>query len=87
MNIITWIVIIINVIGFFLMGEDKRRARNHEYRISERTLWLTAIVGAALAMTIAMQVFRHKTKHTNFKLGFPLLAIIQVVLIGYFLIK
>lgn len=77
----------INAIGFFMMGEDKRRAKRHEYRISERTLWLTAMIGGALAMTIAMHLFRHKTKHTNFKLGFPLIAMCQAVIIVYFFIK
>ncbi|WP_318508087.1 DUF1294 domain-containing protein [Bacillus sp. T3] len=87
MNIIIWILVIMNVVGFFLMGEDKRRAKKHEYRISERTLWLTAIFGGAFAMTIAMYFFHHKTKHMAFKIGFPLVFIIQAVVSIYFLLK
>ncbi|NMD70710.1 DUF1294 domain-containing protein [Bacillus sp. DNRA2] len=80
----TWFLVIVNAVGFYIMGEDKRRAKKHEYRISERTLWLTAAMGGAFAMTIAMYVFHHKTKHTSFKLGFPFLAIVHAALIIYF---
>ncbi|PFG05452.1 uncharacterized protein DUF1294 [Bacillus sp. es.034] len=38
-------VVIINIIGFTVMGRDKRKAERHEYRISERVLWQVAIVG------------------------------------------
>lgn len=87
MNIVTWFLLIMSVVGFYLMGEDKRRAKKHEYRISERTLWLTAIAGGAFAMTIAMYVFRHKTKHVAFKIGFPVVFIIQTVIFFYFFSK
>lgn len=87
MNIIIWFLVIMNAIGFFLMGEDKRRAKKHEYRISERTLWLTAIAGGAFAMTVAMYVFHHKTKHPAFKLGFPIVFMIQTVVVFYLFSK
>jgi len=80
-------LLLVNIIGFFVMGEDKRRAKKQQYRISEQTLWLLAIIGGAPAMTIAMNQFRHKTKHVQFKIGFPLVALLQVVLYIYFLVK
>ena len=70
----------INLISFILMGIDKRRAREKKYRISEQTLWLWAIIGGALGGTVGMFYFRHKTKHLNFKIGFPILAVIHVYL-------
>lgn len=84
-TIINWGLIIINIIGIILMGEDKRRAKRHQYRIPERTLWTFAIIGGAAAMTIGMKLYRHKTKHTAFKIGFPFLAILQIALYVYFL--
>lgn len=84
MNMIIWILVIMNVVGFFVMGEDKRRAKKQQYRISEQTLWLLAIVGGAPAMTLAMNLFRHKTKHVQFKFGFPLVALLQLVVYIYF---
>ena len=36
-------LMIINIFGFFAMGIDKWKARNHKYRISEKMLFLLAI--------------------------------------------
>ncbi|HJV30820.1 MAG TPA: DUF1294 domain-containing protein [Bacillales bacterium] len=79
--------LIINVIGFFLMWVDKKRAIKHQYRIRERTLWLTALIGGAVGTTAGMQIFRHKTKHLTFKWGFPMLAAVEVILFFYLMIK
>jgi uncharacterized membrane protein YsdA (DUF1294 family) len=76
--------IIMNIIGLIVMKVDKNRAIKHQYRISENTLWLVAIFGGAIGATAGMQVFRHKTKHLSFKVGFPLLAVAEVILLGYF---
>ncbi|PLS02582.1 DUF1294 domain-containing protein [Neobacillus cucumis] len=72
-------VIIMNIAGLYIMGEDKKRAIKHQYRISEKTLWMVAILGGAIGTTAGMRIFRHKTKHVSFKLGFPLLAILELV--------
>ncbi|MDN3018431.1 DUF1294 domain-containing protein [Paenibacillus sp. BSR1-1] len=72
---------IMNIAGLVIMWEDKRRAKRHEYRIRERTLWLVALFGGAVGTTAGMQLYRHKTKHLNFKIGFPILAIIEVILL------
>lgn len=77
--------LILNLIGLFLMGIDKKRAIKHQYRIRERTLWLVALVGGAVGTTIGMQLYRHKTKHLTFKIGFPLLAIIDVILLVFWI--
>jgi uncharacterized membrane protein YsdA (DUF1294 family) len=80
MTIFLLIVIMMNLVGLLIMGEDKKRAKRHEYRISERTLWLVAIFGGAVGATAGMQAFRHKTKHTSFRIGFPILAIIELII-------
>ncbi|PLR81506.1 DUF1294 domain-containing protein [Bacillus canaveralius] len=78
-----WLVALLGVslIGLFLMGYDKRRAQKGEYRISEKTLWTCAVLGGAFGMTVGMYAFRHKTKHWQFKLGLPLLALIEMFLL------
>ena len=72
--------IVINVIGFFLMGADKRRAQNNEWRISEKTFFLLALIGGSIGTNLGMYAFRHKTKHWYFVIGMPLILIIQVLL-------
>lgn len=83
MEIFWMVYFFMNILGFLLMRIDKNRAIHHQYRIRERTLWLVALFGGAVGTTLGMQIFRHKTKHLNFKIGFPLLAIIEVFLIFY----
>jgi uncharacterized membrane protein YsdA (DUF1294 family) len=76
--------LLMNLVGLFIMKVDKNRAIHHEYRISEKSLWLTALLGGAVGTTLGMQLFRHKTKHLSFKVGFPLLAVIELILFIYF---
>ena len=63
--VVYWIVI--NLIGFVIMGIDKKRAIRGAFRISEASLFLTALLGGALGCTLGMNHFRHKTKHWYFK--------------------
>ena len=69
-----------NLLGFVLMGADKRRARKHLRRIPERTLFLSAILGGSVGAIAGMWTFRHKTKHWYFSWGFPILALLQLAL-------
>lgn len=85
MNIIIIYYILINVLSFFVMGNDKKRAKHKEWRIKEMTLWWLAIAGGALGGFIGMRVYRHKIKHPSFKLGFPSIAAVQLFLFIYFL--
>ena len=67
-----------NLAAFFLMGIDKRRARRSQRRISEKTLFLSAVLGGALGGTLGMNLFHHKTRHWYFRWGYPLLLILQL---------
>ncbi len=80
--LIIWLVII-NSLGFFIMGLDKRRARRQKYRIPESRLWFIALIGGSLGAWIGMNVFRHKTKHIQFAFGLPLLTIIWAMVMLY----
>lgn len=73
-------LIFINVLGFALMGLDKKRARAHEWRIPEKTLFGVALVGGALGSWAGMYTFRHKTKHNYFVIGMPAIFVVELVL-------
>lgn len=77
------IAIAINVVSFMLMGIDKYKAKNHQWRISEGTLLLWAILGGGVGALLGMQIFRHKTKHMKFILVVPAAAILQLFLLSY----
>ena len=67
----------VNLAAFFLMGVDKRRAVGKKWRISEKTLFLPAVLGGALGGLLGMRLFRHKTRHWYFQFGFPVLLLLQ----------
>ncbi len=71
--------VIINLVLLLVMKLDKKRAQHNRYRISEKTLWILALAGGAVGGTVGMQLFRHKTKHKAFVAGFPLLAIVDII--------
>ncbi|WP_433743554.1 DUF1294 domain-containing protein [Falsibacillus pallidus] len=73
-------LIFINLFGLIIMKVDKERAKKGKYRIRESSLWKAALFGGALGTTAGMNMFRHKTKHAQFKWGFPLLAIVEAAL-------
>lgn len=63
---------------------DKEKAKRHKWRISENTLIFISILGGSIGSIIGMQLFRHKTKHMKFKLGLPVILIIQIILLCIF---
>ena len=85
MTIIITYLVVINVIGFVVMGMDKRRAVKGDWRISETTLFGVALLGGALGCTLGMQCFRHKTKHWYFRLGMPAIFVVQVLCVVFLL--
>lgn len=71
--------VILNLLGFAAMGSDKKRAIRGAWRISEASLFLTALLGGALGCTLGMHYFHHKTKHWYFRYGMPLILLLQAV--------
>lgn len=64
---------------------DKRKAKKHKWRISEKNIFLIALLGGSLGCLLGMNIFRHKTKHWYFRFGLPTILILQVVAIIFFL--
>lgn len=80
-------LLIINLTGFILMGMDKRRAKKDKWRIPEKTLFLTAILGGSIGSIAGMHILRHKTKHTTFVIGMPCILVIQIALVIFILCR
>lgn len=79
-------LLLVNLIAFALMGLDKGRAKRGRWRISEKALFLPAVLGGSLGAIAGMRLFHHKTKHWYFRYGLPALLAAQVLL-GIFLGK
>lgn len=88
MSPITFLIIyfvIINIVGFAIMGIDKRKAIKRTFRIPEATLFIVALIGGSVGSIIGMQVFRHKTRHWYFVFGMPAILIVQIALLIFLL--
>ena len=83
MNILFFYLIFVNLAAFLLMGADKSRARRHLWRIPESCLVRAALLGGSLVAWAGMYCFRHKTKHTRFVLGLPLLLAVQLMAVWF----
>ena len=78
-------LLIINFVGFFAMFLDKQKAKGGKWRIPEKTLFLLALIGGSLGTTIGMHAFHHKTKHWYFKYGVPVITLLELFGICYWL--
>lgn len=78
MSVFLYFIAAWNLATFIIMGIDKQKARHNRWRISERFLFSTALCFGALGMYLGMKFFHHKTKHPLFKVGIPILLLLQV---------
>ena len=77
-HIVIIYLVLINLAAFILMGLDKRKAKKNLWRIPEKTLFLSAILGGSAGAIAGMYVFHHKTRHWYFVIGMPLILVIQI---------
>ncbi|MBQ2792087.1 MAG: DUF1294 domain-containing protein [Oscillospiraceae bacterium] len=73
-------LVLINLAAFLLMGIDKSRARRELWRIPEKVLFGSALLGGSIGAIAGMFFFRHKTRHLSFRLGLPVILLLQIVL-------
>ncbi len=78
MNKILILILIINILSFFLMGLDKLYAQKNYWRIAENVLIGIAILGGASGSLLGMLLFHHKTKKKKFQLGIPLCIFMNI---------
>lgn len=80
-------LLLINAAAFLLMLVDKRKAKKNRWRIPERTLFGSALLGGSIGALLGMYTFRHKTKHRSFTLGMTAILIAQVALAIWIFLK
>lgn len=77
-SIIAGYFAVVNLLGFAMMGIDKRRAIKRLWRIPESTLFIIAIIGGSLGSILGMRIFHHKTRHWYFVYGMPAILLLQI---------
>ena len=79
-----YIILFWNIIVFAIYGLDKWSAIKGGFRISEKTLLITAFFMGGFGAFLGMQIFRHKTKHLNFLICVPLAMLLNLVIIYFY---
>ena len=72
-------LLLVNLLALVMYGIDKKRAMQKRFRIPERTLLWMARLGGGIGSWLGIKLFRHKTKHTQFRILVPLWILIWVV--------
>jgi uncharacterized membrane protein YsdA (DUF1294 family) len=83
-NILLYLIFI-NLFGFFIMWLDKRKAKMGEWRIQEKTIFIITALGGGFGTIAGMYTFRHKTQKLNFTIGLPLITILEIVAVIYYI--
>ncbi|MBR3255910.1 MAG: DUF1294 domain-containing protein [Clostridia bacterium] len=79
-NILMYLAVI-NLIGFFVMFLDKKKAKRGSWRISENAIFIITAIGGGIGTIAGMYRFRHKTKKARFKYGLPFLLICDIAIL------
>ena len=75
-------LIAINVLAFAIYGLDKAFSKQKgSRRVPERSLLWLARLGGGFGCWLGMTVFRHKTKHAQFKVLVPLWTVAWGILL------
>lgn len=79
MSVILIYFFIINVIGFILIGYDKKMAVANKHRVSEKSLLLIVVFGGIIGSGLAMLFFRHKTSKISYLLKVFGITVVQII--------
>ena len=82
------LLVIANIVSFVLMWHDKNCAKKGKWRVPEATLFIATGCFGGLGGVLGMNILRHKTQHWYFKLFFPVMLVVQIIILAvgaYFL--
>ena len=78
-------LIIINFVTFIVFVLDKICAIKKKWRYKEVSLLGLCLFGGAIGGFLAMHLFHHKTKKKLFVIGVPLIIVIHLVIVMWFI--
>ena len=73
----------VNAVTFLVYGADKRRAKKDQWRVPEKTLFLLPLLGGSVGGILGMAAFHHKTRHWYFRVGLPVIFLLQAAAAVY----
>lgn len=69
---------IMNIVTLLISGWDKLAAKQYKRRVPEKVLMGFTTLGGSLGMLISMVWFRHKTGKPLFRIGVPVILLMQL---------
>ncbi|MCR5757907.1 MAG: DUF1294 domain-containing protein [Selenomonas sp.] len=82
-SLMYWYLFVINIVVLVVYGGDKLFAKLDKWRVPEKFLLLLALLGGSVGALLAMQIFRHKTRHFKFRYGVPVILLLQIAGVAY----
>jgi uncharacterized membrane protein YsdA (DUF1294 family) len=77
--------LLLNSLAYYMMYNDKQRAKRKEWRIREAHLFLVAFLGGGLGIWLGTKApIFHKSAHWQFRIGVPLIMLAQMVLVFFY---
>lgn len=79
-------LLLINITAFALFWIDKNSAKKQQWRrVPNFRLLALAVLGGSIGAWLGMYVFRHKTRQRLFTIGIPLILVVQILIVAFFL--
>ncbi|MBK8347337.1 MAG: DUF1294 domain-containing protein [Saprospiraceae bacterium] len=80
------ILICINLSSYIVMWKDKRASQKGKWRCSEKFLFTLALFGGSVGIYAGMKSpLYHKSAKSIFKVGIPIIILVQLGLIWWWL--
>nr|WP_302140615.1 DUF1294 domain-containing protein [uncultured Schaedlerella sp.] len=77
---LTVYILAVSLLTWILFGLDKWKAIHGKWRIRESTLLGLSLIGGAAGGLAGMYLFRHKIRKMRFRIGVPLMLLVQATL-------
>ena len=81
--LLIFLLIALNMVSFGLMAYDKHCAKAGKWRVPEKTLFIATACFGGLGGVLGMLLCHHKTGHWYFQVFFPLLLVVQAVILFF----
>jgi uncharacterized membrane protein YsdA (DUF1294 family) len=77
--LLAWYLLILNLLSYTIMSVDKLKSIYQWWRVSERTLFVLAILGGVFGIWLGMLwPMYHKAGKREFRLWIPIIAVVWV---------
>jgi uncharacterized membrane protein YsdA (DUF1294 family)/cold shock CspA family protein len=86
-SFILWLYLVVSVVTFIAYALDKQAAKNRQWRRSEKTLHVLALIGGWPGALVAQKMFRHKTIKKEFQIIFWATVVLNALVIFWLLLS